>query len=198
MAVRNALLYNVVTPFTGNSSTSSCEHLTIDLGTTLNGNSAGLSLLLTNTLITAVTTSSGYSGASVVNLSSSSGIYEAVGAGIHYLAKNSPHRNSGTLAINAQLANDLKKLTTQAPTLLSPGYLINGSISYTADECSSGGSPSAFRRPANVETTTSHEVGHVSTFQSGGSGTSRSNAAAVQFDNASRRRHGMQCRCGHQ
>lgn len=50
---------------------------------------------------------------------SSSGVYESIGAGGHYLADASPHRNQGTPAINPTLANDLKSRTTYAPDELT-------------------------------------------------------------------------------
>ena len=49
---------------------------------------------------------------------SSSGVYESIGAGSHYLADNT-HRNQGTTAINPTLANDLKRRTTYAPDELT-------------------------------------------------------------------------------
>ncbi|MBI1840362.1 MAG: hypothetical protein HYR88_05860, partial [Verrucomicrobia bacterium] len=129
-AIRDILLYNVTTPFNGNASTLRGEHLTIDAGTTLNGNTSGVTLLLTNSLVTGVTTTNGFNGSGIVVLSSSSGVYESAGAGSHYLPKNSPYRNTATATINSQLASELKKLTTSAPRVLSPGYLLNSAITY--------------------------------------------------------------------
>ena len=53
-AVRNGLFNNISTVFSGSSATVSGEHLTLNAGTTLNGNTSGLTLTLTNSLITAV------------------------------------------------------------------------------------------------------------------------------------------------
>ncbi|MBL9170604.1 MAG: hypothetical protein JNN07_22925, partial [Verrucomicrobiales bacterium] len=130
--VRNALLYNVGIGFTGaNTSTARCEQVTFNAGAILNGNTNGVQLLLTNSLITAVTTTSGYIGANVTVLSSAAGVYQTVGAGSHYLAAGSPYRTSGNATIDSQLAAELKKLTTYPPVVLSPSQLMATTVNYT-------------------------------------------------------------------
>lgn len=129
--LRNALLYNVGTTFTGSNSTARCEHLTIDLATTLNGNASGLALVLTNSLLTAVTTTSGYSGASVTTLSSSAGVYQTVGAAAHYLADSSPYRDAGISTISTSLAADLKALTTFPPMVIAKTQLTAPVVTYS-------------------------------------------------------------------
>jgi hypothetical protein len=56
---------------------------------------------------------------SVVVLGSSTGVFQTVGAGAHYLAENSPYRNAGTTNIGSALAADLKKKTTYPPIVFS-------------------------------------------------------------------------------
>jgi hypothetical protein len=129
--VRNALLYNVGIGITGaNTSTARCEQVTFNAGAILNGNTNGVQLLLTNSLITAVTTTSGYLGANVTVLSSAAGVYQTVGAGSHYLAAGSPYRTSGNATIDSQLAAELKKLTTYPPVVLSPSQLMATTVNY--------------------------------------------------------------------
>lgn len=129
--LRNVLVYGVTTPFTGAGSTLRGEHLTIDAATTLNGNTAGLTLLLTNSLLTSVTTTNGFAGAGIVVLASANGVYEVAGAGGHYLAKGSPYRNTATATISAELAADLKKLTTSAPLVLRRSYASTSPLTYS-------------------------------------------------------------------
>jgi hypothetical protein len=130
-AVRNGLFYNFGTSFTGSNSTARCEHLTLDAGTTLNGNSANFTLALTNSLLTAVTTTTGYSGSGVTVLASASGVYQTAGAGAHYLSDGSIYRNSGITGINSGLSSDFKNLTTYPPVVISPGQLTASLVSYS-------------------------------------------------------------------
>ncbi len=48
-------------------------------------------------------------------LSSSSGVFQAVGAGYCYLPASSTNRDAGTTSINASLLQDLRNKTTEAP-----------------------------------------------------------------------------------
>jgi len=59
-SLRNALLYNVLTNFTGSSSTGRVEHLTVDTANWLNKD-IGTNLFLTNCLLVAVTSTGTYS-----------------------------------------------------------------------------------------------------------------------------------------
>ncbi len=117
-SLRNALFQNVLTNFTGSSSTGRVEQMTVDNATWLNKD-IGTNLFLTNCLLVAVTNIGSYSGNTVSNVSSGSGVFQQVGAGAHYLAANSVYRNAGTTNINALLAGDLKKMTTYPPILYS-------------------------------------------------------------------------------
>ena len=128
--VRNALFYNLTTAFTGNSSTGLCEQLTVDAASALNDNSSGLALVLTNSLLTAVADTNGHVGVNVTSLASSAGVYQTVGAGAHYLAPGSPYRSGGATGINPQLAEELRKLTTYAPKVLSSSKLMTSSVTY--------------------------------------------------------------------
>src|SRR6266542_672773 len=114
-SVRNALFCNVLTNFNGTSSTGRCEHLTVNGGSWLNYNS-GMTLYFTNSLLVAVTN---WGTLAVTNstavLSSSTGVFQAVGAGYCYLPASSTNRDAGTSSINSTLLQELKSKTTEAP-----------------------------------------------------------------------------------
>jgi len=78
-SLRNALLHNVLTNFTGSSSTGRVEHLTVDTANWLN-NDIGTNLYLTNCLLVAVANTGSYSGNTVSNVPSASGVFQAVGS----------------------------------------------------------------------------------------------------------------------
>src|SRR5439155_8355373 len=119
-SLRNALLHNVLTNFTGSSSTGRVEHMTVDTASWLNKD-IGSNLFLTNCLLVAVTNSGSYSGNTVSNVTSPSGVFQVVGAGFHYLS-NDTYRNRGTPSINGTLLSDLKEKTTYAPLVLTNTY----------------------------------------------------------------------------
>jgi hypothetical protein len=119
--LRNALFGNVLTNFNGTSSTGRCEQLTVNTASWFNYNSA-IQLNLTNCLLVAITNLGAYSGANNQTVSSASGVFQSIGSGSHYLAAGSPYRNGGTTAINATLANTLKKLTTYPPLQLTTDF----------------------------------------------------------------------------
>src|SRR5439155_4218239 len=48
-----------------------------------------------------------------------SSAFQTVGAGMTYLANNSPNRNAGTTNITAALLADLRKMTTYPPIVLT-------------------------------------------------------------------------------
>jgi hypothetical protein len=119
VSVQNALFYNVLTNFIGSSSTGRVEHLTSDNAFWLNSN-IGTNLYLTNSLLVAVTNMGNYAILQNVNSNStSSGVFQTVGAGAHYLAVDSTNRNAGTTNINSTLAADFGKLTTYPPLVYS-------------------------------------------------------------------------------
>ena len=117
-ALRNALFNNVLTNFTGSSSTGRVEQLTVDTAGWLNNN-IGTNLYLTNCLLVAVTNAGTFSSNSVYSVSSPSGIFQSLGAGTHYLATNSVYRNAGTTNINPVLLAQLTNLTTYPPLWLT-------------------------------------------------------------------------------
>ena len=116
--LRNALLWNVLTNFGGSSSTGSGEQLTADTASWLNMNT-NLTLSLTNCLLVAVTNKGAFTGNSVSIASTTTGIFQVVGAGAHYLAAGSTNRNAGTTGINPALLAALRKMTTYPPVIYS-------------------------------------------------------------------------------
>jgi hypothetical protein len=124
--VANALFHNVVTNFhtTTTSITGEIEHLTSN-GTSVFRGSTGLTLNVTNSLLVGVT--SGYSGAGNANPTTSSGLFQTVGSGQHYLAGGSTHRNAGVTDITAGLKLAFQRMTTYPP----PVVLSN--VTFTAD-----------------------------------------------------------------
>jgi len=110
----NALFWNVLTNFTGASSTGRVEHLTADTATYLNQN-LGTNLFLTNCLLVNVTNTGSYSGLSNA-VTTSGSVFQTVGEGFHYLL-NGTYRDSGTTNISATLAADLRKMTTFPPLI---------------------------------------------------------------------------------
>ena len=98
--------------------TLSAEHLTADQCVTLLAGT-GSSGVLTNSLLTAVTAVTNMSLYNSAQLSSGSGVYQAVGAASYYLADGSTNRNAGTRNISTQLLSDLKLRTTYPPIVLT-------------------------------------------------------------------------------
>jgi len=125
-SLRNALCYNVLTNFTGSSSTGRVEHLTSDTAIWLNKD-IGTNLFLTNCLLVAVTNTGSYTGVSVSTNSDPSTVFTSAGFAYHYLADNT-YRNLGTTNINATLASSLKKLTTYPPIVLVNAITVNTTL----------------------------------------------------------------------
>jgi hypothetical protein len=123
-SLRNALFHNVLNNFnaaTANSSTGHCEHVTADTASWLNYSNY-LTLNLTNSLLVSVTNTMTFSNTNAVSIvTSTNGVWQAVGAGYHYLADNT-YRNLGTTNINASLAADLRKMTTYPPIVLTTDF----------------------------------------------------------------------------
>jgi hypothetical protein len=93
------------------------ENLTLHRAPTLlvNGN-----LTLTNSLLVGVTNVQTFYGANnYVVTTVPTGTFETVGAGAFYLPSGSPHRNAGLGNIDPVLAQDLRRLTTWAPLILT-------------------------------------------------------------------------------
>ena len=117
-ALRNALFDRVLTNFTGSSATGRVEHLTADTAIWLNRD-IGTNLFLTNCLLVAVTNLGNCTMQSVSNVSSGNGVFQAVGAGAHYLATGSFYRNSGTTNISPSSIATLRGRTTYPPVVYS-------------------------------------------------------------------------------
>jgi len=115
-SVGNALFWNVLTNFTGATSTGRVEHMTADTAIYLNQN-IGTNLFLTNCLLVNVTNTGSYSG--LGNAVTTSGtVFQTVGEGFHYL-RDGTYRDAGTTNISASLATDLGKMTTFPPLILT-------------------------------------------------------------------------------
>ncbi len=140
-ALRNALFNNVLTNFTGGSSTGSVEQVTVDTANWLNNN-IGTNLCLTNCLLVAVTNAGSFSSNSVYSVASPSGIFQSIGAGTHYLAANSPYRNVGTTNINPILLAQLTNRTTYPPLLQTNTFNIATTLEPQIQR-ESGGAPDA-------------------------------------------------------
>jgi len=121
----NILLSGVGTGFYGQNFQGRAEQLTFDQGTYVTddpaGTETGTSVTLVNVLLTGV---GGYGVVPVitdhvVKMSDSSGIYQVVGAGSHYLATGSPYANAGTASINPALLAELGQRTTYPPVVYS-------------------------------------------------------------------------------
>jgi len=118
VSLRNALMDQVQTNFTGSSSTGRVEHLTVDKSSRINA-SIGSNLFVTNSLLVLVTNATSFTSVNNRTNSAASGVFQTVGAGNHYLVTGSTNRNVGTTNINTVLKTDLKKLTTFAPVVYS-------------------------------------------------------------------------------
>jgi hypothetical protein len=122
----NALMYNVMTNFSGLAALGDVEHLTSDTANWLNN---GQTLNLTNCLLVAVTNTGTFTSNSVYSSSSRAGIFQTVGGGAHYLAANSPYTNAGTTGINPALAAALAQMTTFPPVKVTTNISANTTLS---------------------------------------------------------------------
>lgn len=91
------------------------EHLTVHQVASLRN---GGVLSLTNSVVAAVGVVQGYSGAGNWQAAGSAGLFEAAGAGFHYLPAVSPLRNAGVAGVDPLLRADLAEMTTDAPRVL--------------------------------------------------------------------------------
>jgi hypothetical protein len=129
-ALRNVLLYNVLTNFSAagaTASTGTLEHVTVDLAGYLNS-ASGMTLNVTNSIIAGVTNFGyGFNGSNSVTVAaSSSGLFQTVAAGAHYLANgDTQNRDTGTTNIDATLLADLKSKSTYAPDRLTNNITTN-------------------------------------------------------------------------
>jgi len=117
--MRNIMGWNLTNALTGaaaNTSTGRWEHATFDQVTNLVTTATAA---FTNCLLTTVISTNGLAGANNTVLTSSNGVYKAVGNGFHYLADSSAYRDIGTTNINSGLLSELRLRTTYAPVALS-------------------------------------------------------------------------------
>jgi len=117
LTMHNVLLYNDGIFCAGSFTPWSFgEHVTLDQILNISGFVA-----LTNSIFTGT---SGFSadGTNNVFLASSSGVYQTVGAGSHYLADGSPYRNAGGTNLSTSALAYLKARTTYPPILLTNDF----------------------------------------------------------------------------
>jgi hypothetical protein len=81
---------------------------------------------LTNCVLTAVDNSvTNFTFKDTARTSTSTGVYQTVGAAGYYLASGSVNRDAGTSTINATLLADLQTMTTYPPVVVAPGFFTN-------------------------------------------------------------------------
>jgi hypothetical protein len=127
-SLRNGLFHNVLTNVTGISGTNSWENVTSHTADLIYV--PGTAYANTNCLFVNIPDADEYTTGSASNhvVASSSGVFQQIGGGFHYLATNSPYRNAGTTNINATLLADLRKKTTYAPLVLSNSITLNTTL----------------------------------------------------------------------
>src|SRR5262245_10861914 len=134
--LRNALMSEMGYCFYTIDSLFSAEHLTVNRCPLYCSTESWANpvLRLTNSLLVAVTNigATNLQGASYYWFTNDPGVFCTLGAGNHYLAANSPYRNSGTTNINAQLLADLRSRTTYPPVVLSNAITLNTTLGPTA------------------------------------------------------------------
>ena len=119
VTLRNVLLDGVGIVCGGTESTVAGEHLTVDAANWLNGGPS-VTLNLTNSLLAGVTNAGPVNASTAVVVSpSGANVFAVAGAGAHYLPADSPLRHLGVTAIDPDLARDLRRLTTDAPLLVT-------------------------------------------------------------------------------
>jgi len=133
METDNALFYKCGIPFTGFIFQGAARHVTLDECGTLAYDDWDVPeypsyLALTNSLLVNVTNTGNVQITTNSSATATNGVFQTVGAGMHYLAESSPYRDSGTSATNLPpaLLSDLRKLTTYPPQIL------NGEIAQSA------------------------------------------------------------------
>jgi hypothetical protein len=123
--LRNALMHNLGHALAINSSSIvKGEHVTVHNTTFFKPASSSLPSL-TNCLLIAAGNYVAFNGSNVETNLSDTGIFQTVGAGSHYLAASSPYRDVGTTNINPALLEDIGKLTTYPPVVLTNDITAN-------------------------------------------------------------------------
>ena len=126
-AVRNALFQGVGNALSG-SATVTAEHLTVNGGSLRDMGQPAVTLK--NSLLTGVGDVGTLYGADSQVLGSSTGIFASAQQGAHYLAAGSPYRNwSAALStIDATLLQDLRRLSTYPPLILTGNITVNTTL----------------------------------------------------------------------
>ncbi len=125
--IDNVLFYNSGRVFAGSKYTNSVRHVTINQCAQLSEDWANTNysrVWLTNSLLVNVTNLGSVSLTTNFTVTTTSNIFQTVGAGAHYLADPSPYRDAGTTNLPATLAARLRKTTTYPPLIIAPvgGY----------------------------------------------------------------------------
>ena len=123
--LRNVLVHDTATAFSGYNFEGRIEHLTLHQCSLLGTNRSGAgTLYLTNSLLVAVTNSGNLTlyQNSCQWAATSNGVFQTIGAAGFYLARPD-WRNAGTTNVSPTLAADLKNLTTYPPVVLT-GLLV--------------------------------------------------------------------------
>lgn len=121
----NDLVVNAGNVFYGNAFAATVYHMTIDnctnqLVVDFWGEDAS-----TVSFVNSLLVNTGTAGAATVTtdytawLASSSGVFQSVGAGICYLATNSPYHNAGTTNVDASVLSHIQTKTTYPPIVYS-------------------------------------------------------------------------------
>jgi len=118
--IYNVLAQDVNTFSSGGTQTVTAAHVTLHLATNFRPTGTTGAMFLTNSLLISVTNNLLFTGgADVITNLSDAGIFQSAGAGLHYLAANSPYRNAGTTNMDPALLAALKQRTTYPPILLT-------------------------------------------------------------------------------
>jgi hypothetical protein len=115
--LKNVLIYDGYRPLEGAGFAIQAEHLTCDGFSYLSGSwSSNNWIYLTNSILTGFQGwGPGYFYTNAVASNASASTYQTVGSSAHYLANNSPYRNSGVT--NTTIAGELKSKTTYPPVV---------------------------------------------------------------------------------
>jgi len=118
----NVLIYDVTNVFNGYSYTARACNVTVDgcinLGAVILYYPSNCNVAFTNSLLVNVKTNGGINLTTNYTVTTTSNIFQTVGAGAHYLVDDSPYRDAGTTNVSATLLADLAKTTTYPPVIM--------------------------------------------------------------------------------
>ena len=132
--VENVLFNDVYTVFTGSASFYG-THITVNQAELFYGGDEDITVTvnLLNSVVVGLADGFGNDTQNLTSchVGSDSSVFQTIGAGAHYLAANSPHRNAGTTTgLSADLLADLKKLTTYPPVVFSNSLITVDTVLY--------------------------------------------------------------------